>query len=116
MSESELQTPPLRLTIEGRRWDGESWVHTGEKAVVQHLDSEDVRAAIWATLARRLRLRMLGLVAEYEALDWDAPNAPTYEDVGRLVESGEAVIEMLRGLQQLAPEVMNDDEGEDDDA
>jgi hypothetical protein len=113
---SEYQDPPLRLSIEALRWMGDEWESTGEIPAPFDLwstDSDSDSAAILRLLRRaasqRLHLSLLALAAGHGALEFDSPNAPTESDLDELVQHATHVLENLRVLKQLAPEVLDDE-------
>lgn len=118
---TEYQDPPLRFTIDGLRWMGDEWEPTGFPPVpfdVWSTDADEDSSAILRGLrkiaARRLAMSLLALSAGHQALDFDAPNAPTEDDMQELITHAEHVLINLRALKQLAPEVIDDDGGDEE--
>lgn len=118
---AEYHDPPLRLAIEGLRWMGVDWQSAGDKAAaldVYGTDTDEDAVAVLRALrriaARRLDMALMALAAERDSLDFDAPNAPTENDLASMVDYAEKALAALMALKQLAPEVIGEDE--DDDA
>lgn len=117
---SEIEEPPLRLTIQGLRWLGEEFEPVGE-AVPFDLFSTD--AGDSATILRLLRqnalmradMSLLGVSAKRESLDFNSPNHPTEEDLDEMLQHAERLLAALRVLRELSPEVVPDDEDLADD-
>ncbi len=112
---TELHDPPLRVTVEGMRWDGENFTPTGTSATfdLHGTDSGDaaqVLRLLRSHLATRLRMRSALLAMTLEEHDFDAPNAPTEHDVGRLEEHARSVLNAIEALRELSAEVIDDDE------
>jgi hypothetical protein len=120
--ESDFQEPPLRLTVEGMRWMGDEFEPVGTSGVVSLYgtdvggeDASTVLRALRRILAQRLRLLIPVLAVSFGDLDFDAPNAPTEDDVSELLGHAERIVEDLRALRELSPEVIDDDGDDDDD-
>lgn len=114
---SDYQDPPLRLAVAGLRWLGDQWQTVGDEPAQLDLhgtDNDDDQATILRALRRiaagRLDMNLLALAAGREALDFDAPNAPTEDDMRGLVQHAESVLGALRALVQLAPELIPEDD------
>lgn len=118
---ADYQDPPLRLTIEGLRWMGDEFEPLGTSGVMSLYgtdsdeDSSAVLRALRRILARRLSLSTPGLAVTFSALDFDAPNAPTEDDVNDLIGIAERIVDDLRALKELSPEVIDDDDDGDDE-
>lgn len=119
---AEYHDPPLRLTIEGLRWLGDTWGSWGEPAGEIDLLSTDtptdeaaqILRLLRTVAVRRLRMQFTALGLGLEALDFDSPNAPTEHDVQPLIDHATAVLGSLNVLKNLAAEIVDDDDGEGD--
>lgn len=114
---SELQDPPLRMTIEGMRWLGDEWKSTGTSAAVELYatdtgDCAEILRLLRSHLAHRLDMLSQGLLLNIQALDFDAPNAPTESDMRGIEAIARTVLTTIEGLRELAPEVVDEDECE----
>jgi hypothetical protein len=119
--ESDFQEPPLRLTVEGMRWMGDGFEPVGTSGVVDLYgtdvggqDAATVLRALRRILAQRLALVIAVLSVSFADLDFDAPNAPTEEDVIELLGHAQRIVADLEALRELSPEVVDDDDDDDD--
>jgi hypothetical protein len=120
---SEYQDPPLRLLIQGLRWDGEDWstrLATDEPIEFRlhgtdsEGDEQTVLRALRSDAVRRFAMHIFGLVGAWDALDFDRPDWPTTADLSRLVEKADTVATLARVLRELAPEIIDDDDDDDE--
>lgn len=112
---SEYQDPPLRLSIEALRWMGDEWESTGEKPAPFDLwgtdsdsDSAEILRLLRRAASQRLQVQLLALITGHDGLEFDSPNAPTESDLDGLIQHATHVLESLRALKQLAPELIDD--------
>lgn len=111
-NEPELQEPPLRITVAGMRWYGDDWKVESEGATMDFHSTDNIEATgellqVLRKLAvKRANALMAVLGLTWEALDWDRPDAPMEADMGQLVFQGESLLEALRVLRELAPQLI----------
>ena len=118
---SDFQEPPLRLTVAGLRWGGEDWEPEGTSGTISlyGTDYSDEEIAVLRSLrgiaVQRVTMNIASLALRFDGLDFDAPNAPTTDDVKPLIESAEHLTEALRVLTELSPEVLPDEDEDEDE-
>lgn len=117
---TEYIDPPLRLTVEGLRWLGDEFTSTGDGSAGIDLLSTDadedavaVLRALRRIAAKRLWMALAAASISQDALDFDAPNAPTEDNLKELTGHIKRALAAAEVLTHLAPEI---DDGDDPDA
>jgi len=117
---SELHDPPLRITVEGFRWPGSGdWCLSGRPASFDLLGTDagvpaEILLLLRGQLATRLQTMVAMLSVKVADLDFDAPNAPTDDDIVALETTAQTVLATIEALREMAPEVVDDDDTDED--
>lgn len=121
-SNIELHEPPLRLVVSGLRWDGDDWALRGPGAEIEmhSTDSGDTKGGelirvLREAVVERVQALMPIMLLTWEGLEWDRPDSPTENDLSKLVTQSGSLLEAIRVLEQLSPQLIEEAEQEGDD-
>lgn len=117
---AENLEPVIRLSVEGKGWDGEEWnagSGTPGECVVFPESSDEQRAIVEALRAHAIKKLdyFISVAAVVRAkLDFSLPNQPLRSEVESIHDALEKAAEFARILVELAPWLYEDEDDEGD--